>query len=458
MTQDEKYHWLTTAPLPGLIGRLAVPTIISMLITSIYNMADTYFVGELGTSAQGAVSVVLPLMNVIQAIGFTFGNGSGNTVSRLLGQQKREEAEIVASTGFFTGILVGAVLMILGELFLDPLVTLLGATDTILPYARSYARFILIGAPYMVGTFVLNNLLRFEGSATYSMVGITIGGILNMVLDPLFIFVLHLEVAGAAIATILSQAVSFVILLVMKVVGKTLPIRWSRIRWRKGPLGTIIPCGLPSMYRQGLASIATILLNWAAKPMGDAAIAAMGIVTKVAMFSNAANIGFGQGFQPVCGFNFGAKLYNRVRDAYWFCIRVGMIGLAGIAAVIFALSPQIIYAFQRNDPEVIALGTIALRCSIAVLPLMSYITVSSMMLQTVGENVPASLVSAARQGIFFIPAILILPPLFQFNGVMLAQPIADVLTFLMAIPLTQKFLAKMRRMEEEEEKKLGKRR
>lgn len=443
VNQSEKFQWITTAPIPGLVARLAVPTIVSMLVTSVYNMADTYFVGSLGTSAQGAVSVVLPLMNVIQAIGFTFGNGSGNYVSRLLGEQKQEEAETVSATGFFVGIFAGLALMVLGEIFLDPLVRLLGATDTILPYARSYARIILIGAPYMTGSFVLNNLLRFEGNAAYAMAGIASGGILNMILDPVFIFGLNMGIGGAALATILSQLVSFLILLYNTGRSSSLPIRWSCIRLGVWPLAAIVLDGMPTFCRQSLASIATILMNWAAKPFGDPAIAAMGIVAKVSMFSGSAVIGFGQGFQPVCGFNYGARLYGRVREAFWFCVKTGTAVLAVIAVVMFTFAPQIVFAFQKNDPEVVALGTAALRCQMAALPLMACVVLSSMMLQTVGETVRASVASAARQGLFFIPAILILPAVFQFTGVMLAQPLSDFCAFLIAVPLA---IGSLRRM------------
>lgn len=445
---EEKFQWLTTAPLPGLIGRLAVPTIISMLITSIYNMADTYFVGNLGKSAQGAVGVVFSLMAIIQAIGFTFGNGAGNNVSRLLGQQRQEEAETIAATGFFSAILAGGVLAALGLLFLDPLVSILGATETILPYARDYARFILIGAPWMVGSLVLNNLLRFEGNSAQAMLGITTGGILNMLLDPIFIFKLDLGVGGAALATIVSQAVSFCILLFNSGRAGSLPIRWSRLSWKEGRLLHIIEGGLPSFYRQGLASVATILLNWAAKPFGDAAIAAMTIVGKVNMFSGSALIGFGQGFQPVCGFNYGAGLYDRVRKGFWFCVRVGTVVLLAIAAVMFLMAPQVVYWFQKADPEVVELGVTALRVQMLSLPLSAYVIINNMMLQTVGENARASVVALARQGLFFIPLILILPHLLDFTGVMLSQPLSDVCAFLIAIPLSTGFLRKMWGMEE----------
>lgn len=454
INSDDKFKWITTAPIPGLIGTLAVPTIISMLITSIYNMADTYFVGELGTSAQGAVGVVFSLMAIIQAIGFTFGNGTGNYVSRLLGQKEGEKAEAVTATGFFTGVIAGAALTVLGLVFLGPLVSILGATETILPYARDYARFILIGAPWMVGSLVLNNLLRFQGSTTYAMVGISTGGVLNMILDPVFIFALKMGTGGAALATIISQFVSFCILLFNCGRGGNLAIKWSRFDLKRY-FGIILRGGMPSLYRQGLASAASILLNWAAKPFGDAAIAAMGIVGKVNLFSGSAIIGFGQGFQPFCGFNYGARLFDRVREGFWFCVKVGMGALVVIGAVMLVFAPQVVTLFQKNDPEVVALGTLALRCQMAALPLTSYIVISNMMFQTVGETGRASVLAMARQGLFFVPLILILPRLFDFIGVMLAQPLSDFCSLLLAIPLSAGFLNKMRRRQEEEAAQKG---
>ena len=443
---EEKFRWLTTAPIPGLVGRLAVPTVISMLITSIYNMADTYFVGNLGTSAQGAVGVVFSLMAIIQAIGFTFGNGSGNYVSRLLGQQRREEAETVAATGFFSGIAVGLALALGGLVFLDPLVSLLGATDTILPYAREYARYILIGAPWMVGSFVLNNLLRFEGSAAYAMMGITAGGVLNMVLDPIFIFVLDQGVAGAAQATIISQAVSFLILLYNSGRGGTLPIRIRRYAPGNGRLGIIIRGGLPSMYRQGLASVASILLNWAAKPYLDAAQAAMAIVSKVTMFAGSAMIGFGQGFQPVCGFNYGAKLHHRVKEGFWFCVKTSAVFLLAVSALGITFAPRLIAVF-RDDPEVIAIGTAALRAQCLTLCFSSWIVMSNMMLQTIGKTAGATFLAMSRQGIFFIPLVYLLSMHLGLLGVEVTQSAADLLTLLFAVPIQMRALRELDWME-----------
>lgn len=446
-TPEEKFSWMTQAPIPGLVGTLAVPTIVSMMITAVYNMADTFFVGRIGTSATGAVGVVFSLMAVIQALGFTFGNGSGNYISRLLGQRREDEAARVAATGFFTCLIVGTFLSVLGLIFLDPLVRMLGATDTILPYARDYARFILVGAPYMAASFVLNNLLRFQGSAYYSMAGIALGACINIALDPLLIFVFHMGTGGAALATIISQLISFVILLMNCGKGGTVRIRLHNFSPRWGILREILRNGLPSFYRQGLASVATICLNVAAGPFGDAAIAAMSIVTRVSMFAMSALLGFGQGFQPVCGFNYGAGLYDRVRKAFWFCVHVSFCVLLAIAVAGFLCAPQIVSLFRREDAQVIAIGTRALRLQCLTVPLMSWVIVNNMMLQTVGEAAKASLLALARQGLFFLPMILVLPGTLSILGVQAAQPAADVLTFLLALPLGLGFLRKLSAMQ-----------
>ena len=320
--QADKFARMTQTPIPRLITTLAVPTIISMMITSVYNMADTFFVGRIGTSATGAVGVVFSLMAVIQAIGFMFGQGSGNYIARSLGGQDFRDASRMSATGFFSALIVGGLITLFGLLFLDPLVRLLGATETILPYARDYARYILLGASYMTASLVLNNQLRFQGSASYAMVGIAAGGILNIALDPLFIFVFGMGIAGAAIATVISQFVSFCILLAGCTRGGNIRIHFRDFTPRWELYREILRGGLPSLWRQGLASVATICLNLAAGPYGDAAIAAMSIVSRVNMFASSALIGFGQGFQPVCGFNYGARLYRRVREGFWFCVRV----------------------------------------------------------------------------------------------------------------------------------------
>jgi putative MATE family efflux protein len=442
--QEEKFVRMTTSPVEKLTLSLAVPTIISMLVTALYNMADTYFVGKLqNNSATGAVGIAFSLMAIIQAAGFFYGHGSGNYISRQLGRQKTEDAAKMAATGFFLALLTGLVIATLGEIFLTPLAKILGSTDTILPYARDYLRLILLGAPYMTASFVLNNQLRFQGSAVYGMVGIVSGAVLNVGLDPIFILTLDMGVSGAALATILSQLVSFCLLLVGTSRGGNLRLRIKNITIRKNYLVEICKGGLPSLCRQGLASVATICLNHGAGVYGDAAVAAMTVVNRSMYLAQAVLIGFGQGFQPVCGFNYGAGLFDRVRKGYWFCVKVSTAFLAVVSVVGLVFAPQIIAVF-RNDPDVIAFGATALRLQCCTFTLCGYNMMSSMLTQTINKVRQASVLAMARQGLFFIPAVLILPTFLGALGIQLAQPISDVGAFLLTIPLTVQVLREMK--------------
>ena len=442
-TQEQKYKTMTEAPVKGLIVKLAIPTMISMLVTSFYNMADTFFVGKLGPSATGAVGVVFSVMAIIQAVGFFFGHGSGNYISRALGAHDVSGAESMAATGFFSALIGGTVIMIGGLLFLEPLALALGSSETILPYAVDYLRWILIGAPYMTASLVLNNQLRFQGNAIYAMIGLVSGAVINIALDPLLIFTFDLGVSGAAIATIVSQLVSFVILLIGIFRSNAIDIRIRNFKPTVERYKIIINGGSPSLFRQGLNSVATICLNVAARAYGDYAIAGMSIVTRIMQFANSCLIGFGQGFQPVCGFNYGAKKFDRVREGFWFCVKLSTAVLLVLAAACFAFAPAIVSLFQ-DDPGVIEVGRIALRLQCITFPLAGWIVMSNMMSQTIGKAIPASFLAMARQGLFFIPAVLILPHFLGILGVELSQAVADVITIAVAIPLQLKIMREMK--------------
>ena len=360
-----------------------------------------------------------------------------------MGQHRFDEAQQMAATGFFTALALGTVIFLLGEILIDPLCRILGATETILPYARQYLRLILIGAPYMTASLVLNNQLRFQGSAFYAMVGIASGAVLNIALDPLFIFVFDMGVSGAALATIISQFVGFVLLLKSTTQGGNLRIRLRNVTFSKYYYSQIINGGMPSLCRQGLGSVATICLNLMAGPYGDAAIAAMSVVGRVMNLAASVVTGFGQGFQPVCGFNYGAFLYDRVKEGFWFCVKVATVILIVLSAAGYLLAPQVIQLFSKNDPQVIAIGTQALRWQCLTFPLCGWITICNMMLQTIGKSFRASLLAMSRQGLFFIPAVLLLPALIGIQGVEIAQPIADVCSFVLAIPLQLSVLHEM---------------
>ncbi len=446
---EEKRKYLTEEKIPTLVLNMAVPSIISMLITSFYNMADTFFVGQIGTTATAAVGVIFPLMSIIQALGFTFGHGSGNYISRKLGQGEVEDAKKMAATGFVSALIAGAIFGLVGLIFLDGLVGILGATPTIAPYARQYAMYILIGTPFMASSLVLNNQLRFQGSAFFGMIGMGVGAVLNIALDPLFIFVLDMGVSGAALATILSQIVSFCLLLRGCTRGGNIAISLKNFSPSWARYKEIARGGTPSLFRQGLGSVATICLNFAAGIYGDAAIAGMSIVTRVLQFANSAIIGLGQGFQPVCGFNYGAKLYGRVRKAFWFTVSLAFCVLLIGSIVGIAFAPQIIAIFRKEDLEVIEIGALSLRLQCIFLPLSAFVVGSNMMLQTIGKPVKASISAAARTGLFFVPAILILPQFFGLLGVQMSQAVADLCSFVLCVPLAGTTLLEMKRLEKE---------
>ena len=446
----DNYLYLTTTPVPRLIVSLAVPTIISMLVTSFFNMADTYFVGKINTQSTAAVGIVFSVMSIIQAVGFFFGHGSGNYISRKLGAQETGNAEKMAATGFFWALFMGIFLAVVGLIFLTPLSLALGSTPTILPYTEKYLGIILLGAPFMTASLVLNNQIRFQGNAAYAMVGIVSGAVINVILDPILIFVFDMGISGAALATVISQICSFSLLLYMGRKGGNIRIRFKNFTPSLAFIKEIIGGGTPSLARQGLASVATILLNVAAGAYGDAAIAGMSIVTRIAMFINAFLIGFGQGFQPVCGFNYGAGLYARVRQGFWFCVKVGFIFLLVCALAGMGFAEEIVSLFRKGDPDVIAVGAAALRWQFITFPLGSWIVMSNMMLQTIRKPVKATIISSARQGLFFIPLIFILSHYLGLQGVEMCQAVADLLTFILAIPLTCSVLNEMKRKQAEQ--------
>lgn len=440
---------MTEEPLSRLIWELAVPTVITMLVTAAYNMADTFFVGRIGTEATAGVGLILPVMAIIQAIGFFFGQGSGNFISRSLGARDFSHAERMAATGGICAALFGLVLLAAGVVFRGELLALLGARDGLVDaatigYASDYLTFILCGAPFMCLSCVLNNQLRFQGNAVFAMIGLVSGAVLNCVLDPIFIFIFDLEVRGAALATMLSQIVSCALLYIGTLRSDNLKLRLRNFTPSAYYLKNICIGGLPSLCRQALASLATLCLNSAAASsvppeLAEEAIAAFSIVNKIVLLVFSAVIGFAQGFQPICGFNYGAKKYDRVWNGYTYCIRYGSIFLLFMGALGFALAPQLIALF-RDDAEVIAFGTKALRMQCITFPLTAVITLTNMMYQSMGRMLGATVLSAARQGLMFIPAVMILPRLFSesIQGVYLAQAAADTFAFIIALPMAAK--------------------
>ena len=434
MTSDDRsalqFRRMTETPIPQLVLSLAAPTILSMLITSIYNLADTFFVGQISTSASGAVGVVSSLMAIIQALGFMLGHGAGTIISRSLGSRDTTAATRFASTSFFTALVFGVVLAVAGLGTLPHFMMLLGSTETILPHACAYARPILIAAPLMISSLVMNNILRYEGKASFAMIGLVTGGVLNIALDPLFMFVFGLGTAGAGIATALSQSISFCILLSMFLRGKTVSqFRLSAVTREARDFGRI-----------------------AARGYGDAAVAGMSIVSRIFMFIISVAIGVGQGLQPVASFNYGARKYRRVRQAAIFTIEAAFCMLVVLVGLCWVNGDALIRLF-RDDPAVTAVALPAFHYQCLAMLLHPIIVVANMTFQSVGASGRATFLACCRQGVFFIPLILILPRTHGLFGVEICQPIADVLTFLVSLPFLLAFLQQLGRMDDAEQSK-----
>lgn len=443
VSAEIQYKKMTETPVGKLIISLGIPTTISMLITNIYNMADSYFVSKVSLSAGGATSIVFGLMAILQAFGFMFGHGAGSHISRALGEKESESASKYATTSFLWAMMSGLFILTFGLIFLEPFMILLGSTETILPYAKDYAFYILLAAPFMTTSCVLNNILRYEGRANLAMIGLTTGGLLNIALDPLFIFTFNMGIKGAGLATALSQFISFCILFSIFIIGKTeskiLPKYFTKdISYLKN----IVATGLPSLARQGLNSVSTMVLNAQAKPFGDVAIAAMGYVSRTSSLIFSVGLGIGQGFQPVSGFNYGAKKYDRVKKGTFFTLFFGMAFIGLISVICFALAPQIITLF-RGEEEVVRIGSEALRIYCVALLFFPVSVVATMLFQSIGKSLPAFILSCLQSGLIFIPLCIILPQFIQVRGIEISQPIAYFLSALVALPMMLCFIRKL---------------
>lgn len=427
------YDKMTKTPISRLILTLSVPSIISMLITNIYNLVDTAFVGQLGTSASGAVGVVFGFMAILQAFGFMFGQGAGSILSRALGARDTQRASAHASAGFFSSMLMGALISVIGIIWLDNIVMLLGSTVTIAPFAKTYIFYILLAAPFMSSSLTLNNFLRYEGKASLGMVGLMTGAVLNMAGDPVLMFGLHLGIAGAGLSTALSQLVSWCILLRMFLSGRT----ETKISFKNAAKATplmlfnIMATGFPSLLRQGLNSLTTVLLNAQCAVYGDAAVAAMSIVARIIFFAFSIAIGIGQGFQPVAAFNYGAGRYTRIRKGFRFTALTAE-GIILLGCVILVSFPGLLIALFRDDPRVIEIGTRALVLQALATPVLPPCMATEMLLQSTGKRLGATLLSAIRNGLFFIPSLLILSSIRGLEGIQEAQPVS----LLLSVPVT----------------------
>ncbi|MBQ2499915.1 MAG: MATE family efflux transporter [Clostridia bacterium] len=431
---------MLNAPVKPLVMKLAVPTIISMLITNIYNLVDTAFIGTLGTSASGAVGVVFGYMAILQACGFMFGQGSGILMSRALGAGDREQAKIAAASGFYISMLMGLFIAAVTAIWLHPIVMLLGSTVTIAPYAETYIGYILIAAPAMIGSFSLNNLLRFEGRAKLGMIGLLAGSLLNIAGDALFIFGFKMGIAGAGLSTCISQYTGLLILLVPYLARKTIVGLDPRKISNSGRhYATVVHTGLPSLIRQGLSSIATIILNSLAGGYGDAAVSAMSIAGRVSFIALGVALGIGQGFQPISGFAYGAKKYKRLRDAFFFTFSIAEAVMFVLLLIIFIFAPSLVQLF-RDDPQVVEIGSRALRFQCIAVVMQPFSVTANMMFQSIGRSKEASFMAMLRSGLYYIPSLLILPLFLGLTGIECAQMVSDILTTLTCIPFVVRFM------------------
>lgn len=440
---NKQYEKMMFTPVPKLIISLSIPTIISMMVTNLYNLVDTAFVGTINTSASGAVGIVFGFMAILQAIGFTFGQGSGSIISRMLGAKDSENASKVASTSLCCSFIVAVVVCIICALNLDGLITLLGSTSTIAPYAKTYISFILAVGPLCCISFTINNILRYEGRAFYGMIGLGTGAILNIGGDALFLMGMDMGIAGAGLSTAISQVVSCFILFLPFIRRQTqCRLSFKNVRFDFRMIGNVVLTGLPSLLRQGLNSIATILLNSVAGMYGDAAVAGMSIVSRLFFFLFSVAIGVGQGYQPVSGFSYGAKKYKRLREAFRFTFLLAEVLMVVLGTVLFILAPKAVW-WMRQDPDVLEVAVRALRLQCLAVITMPICMATEMTMQSTGQKWRASFLSCMRNGFLFIPLLLILSNLRGIAGIQEAQPIAYVLNVPIAIVVAVLFFKKL---------------
>ncbi len=442
INSEQQRQIMLTEPIGRLLFKKAAPTVLIQLITVIYNTADTYFVAKIDTAASAAVGVVFSLMAVIQATGGSIGMGATSLISPMLGQKRVDDASTVGTSAAAMSILAGVLIGALGLLFLRPLVSLIGARGEVVPYAEDYARFILIGAPFMTTAFVLNSVLRSEGQTMYSMLAMVTGGVLNLFIDPLLIFGFGMGIAGAALATMLSQVTSFAIMAVIFIRDRSIVrLRPKYIGKKPSTYVHIVRMGVPTLFRQGMASLSSALLNIQAAPFGAAAVAAISIANKLYMLVRHIVLGIGQGFQPIAGYCFGAKRYSRVKKVFWYATASATVICVAIAAAVFFFREPIMTWF-RDDPEVVRIGSMMLAFLCVTIPLMGFSTYVNQLYQSLGFAVGATILASCRQGIFFVPLVFLLPYFFGLEGITAVQAGADLLTFLVSIPFLILFFRK----------------
>lgn len=429
-------------PMGRLLFEKSYPTVIIQLISVIYNTADTYFVAQINTESAAAVGVVFSLMSIIQAVGFGIGMGASSIISRSLGAQDTKRANKYGSTAVFSGLVFGCLLMVIGLLNINTIMRLIGASEAVLPYAASYAKYILVAAPFMCLAFILNNILKAEGQSFLAMIGMIIGGILNVILDPIFIFGCHMRISGAAMATMISQMLSGVLMYTYFRAKRTVvQLSFNDVSKNASDYLNIFKTGMPTIFRQGLGSVSAAILNIQAAVYGDAAVAAISIANKIYMLVRSTIMGIGQGYQPIAGYCYGAGKKARVKKAFILSSLAGTVICLTFAILVFIFRIPIMTWF-RADEEVIAIGIQALNWFCLAMPLLAYSTYVNQTYQCLGYSVGATILASCRQGIFFIPLAFVLPKFIGLTGIEMLQATADMMTFIISIPFQVYFFKK----------------
>ena len=447
---------MVNEPIPRLVLKMSVPTIVAFLINSIYSLADTYFVSSLGESATAAVGVNSALDQLIMMCGSMLAIGANSYIARLLGAGQEKKASQVLSTAFFLAFGLGLTLTVFGSIFIHPMVRLLGATETCHQYAVDYATYVLMAAPFMAANFVMNQCLRSEGSATLSMIGMGAGGILNCILDPIFIIGLDMGVVGASLATAISKLVSFAILIFPYITRRSmLRLSIRNFNFCKEIIYKVVSVGSSSMFRSGLAVVAGILLNkMAGKIDGDALLGGISVSTKIMMFPFSIILGFGAGFQPVAGFNWGAKRYDRVQQSFRFCSVVAIVGAVVMSAVLALFAEPIMGAFGQSSIKQTEYGAICIRLQCLSLPVHAWVAVVNMLCAGLGKAKGAFLLATSRQGTCFIPVLYPLVYFFRATGIVSVQAVADILSLALAIPIAMKVSRQIKAAREAQTKEI----
>ncbi len=447
MFTDARSRLLAEEPIPRLLAKFAGPAIIGMLVQAIYNIVDAIFVGRIGTEAIAAIAIAFPIFMLIATLGLAMGVGASSYISRLLGEKNIQQANHTASTALFTTVGLALLFALFGSIFLQQMLRAFGATDTVLPYAMKYSGILVIGSIFTMSNMCMSNMLRAEGSVKISMIGLSIGAILNIILDPIFIFTLGMGIKGAAAATVLAQIVSTILLLGYYLTGRSLVrIHFRLFRFSRKIYTELIKIGFPTLVRQGLVGMSIGLMNNIAGNYGDQAIASIGIILRVYPLGLMVLFGFAHGFQPIAGFSYGAKRYDRLLESIQVSLKWSSIFCLGLTLLFLLFTEPIIRVFSR-DPDVIAIGVKGLRYFSIPLPVLGFSIIMMSLFSALGRGLPSIILSLSRQGFFLVPCLIIFPGLWGLDGLLFSQAAADIATTLLTVFLSLKLIRELQALQ-----------